>query len=228
MAASPTRNDQKWLTWLDTIASTQTVPDIYSWHQIGNWSGEPDTTVPDFNSMKAVHGLPDLSIDINEYGDKREQNPANSVYYIAQLERHQLRGLRANWGSKGALHDYLANLIYAKNGTYYPNGEWQLYKYYSQMKGDCLATTASPDRRFDVFATKYGSTVKIIAGTRTFPAYYKIEVLDIQSLGLPANGVIRAKVLRFDWRGDLGLVDAPVLLGSTNLSYASNVVSHNT
>jgi hypothetical protein len=176
--------------------------------------------------MKAVHGLPDLPIDVNEYGDKLEQNPANSVYYIAQLERHHLRGLRANWGSKGALHDYLANLIYATNGTYYPNGEWQLYKYYSQMNGECLATTASPDKRFDVFATRHGSTIKIIAGTRTVHASYRIEVSGLQTLGLPASGVVRANVLRFDWRGDQGRVDAPVHLGLTTFSYTSNTVSN--
>jgi hypothetical protein len=175
--------------------------------------------------MKAVHSLPDRPIDINEYADKKEQNPANSVYYIAQLERHNLRGLRANWGSKGDLHDYLANLVFKdSNGTYYPNGEWQLYKYYAQMGGERLATTASSDRRFDVFATKSGSAIKVIAGTRTILAPYSIEVSGLQSLGLPAQGTVRANVLRFDWAGDSGRVDAPVSLGITEFSYSSNKV----
>jgi hypothetical protein len=175
--------------------------------------------------MKAVHSLPDRPIDINEYADRPEQNPANSVYYIAQLERHNLRGLRANWGSKGALHDYLANLVFKhSNGTYYPNGEWQLYKYYAAMAGERLATTASSDRRFDVFATRAGDAVKIIAGTRSIHAPYSIEVSGLHSLGLPVQGTVRANVLRFDWKGDEGRVDAPVSLGITDFSYSSNKV----
>jgi hypothetical protein len=224
-AASPKPDNDKWVAWLAKVATTQTVPDIYAWHQIGTWSREPDTTVPDFNTMKGVHNLPDLPIDINEYADKPEQNPANSVYYIAQLERHNLRGLRANWASGSALHDYLANLVFKSNGTYHPNGEWQLYRYYAQMGGDRVATTASPDLRFDVFATKSGSSVKIIAGTRTIHAPYEIHVSGLQSIGLPTEGSVSVDVLRFDWAGDQGQVGAPVESTST-FTYSADAVKH--
>jgi hypothetical protein len=224
MAASPKLNDQKWLAWLKIIAGNKTIPDIYSWHQIGSWEQEPDTTIPSFNSMKAAHSLPEKPIDINEYAAKDEQNPANAVYYIAQLERHNLRGLRANWGSGSALHDFLANLVYKSNGVYYPNGEWQLYKYYAQMGGYRLATTASSDRRFDVFATQSGSVVKIIAGTRTVQAPYDIKVSGLQSLGLPEKGSVRVNVTRFDWNGDQGRMDAPTELGPSTFTYTSNTV----
>jgi hypothetical protein len=224
-AASPIPTDTKWVAWLKYVAETKTIPDIYAWHQIGSWSREPDTTLTDFNAMKAVHSLPDKPIDINEYADKPEQNPANSVYYIAQLERHNMRGLRANWGSKGDLHDFLANLVFKEGGTYVPNGEWQLYKYYATMGGDRIATSASPDRLFDVFATKTGNSVKVIAGTRTVHAPYTIEVKGLGSLGLPSQGSVKANVLRFDWAGDFGRVDAPVELASAEFTYADNTVS---
>lgn len=175
--------------------------------------------------MKSVHTLPDLPIDINEYADKPEQNPANSVYYIAQLERHNLRGLRANWGSKSALHDYLANLVLESNGMYHPNGEWQLYKYYAQMTGDRVATTASADLRFDVFATKSGSSVKIIAGTRTIHAPYEIRISGLRSLGLPAKGSVSVDVLRFDWAGDQGQVGTPVK-STTTFAYSADTVRY--
>jgi hypothetical protein len=176
--------------------------------------------------MKAVHKLPERPIDINEYAAKEEQNPANSVYYIAQLERHNLRGLRANWGSGRDLHDFLADLVHkGSDGAYHPNGEWQLYKYYAQMAGDRLATTASSDSRFDVFATKAGSVVKIIAGTRTILAPYDIKVFGLQSLGLPEKGNVRVNVTRFDWAGDRGRVDAPVELGQSVFAYTGNTVS---
>jgi hypothetical protein len=228
IAASPIPSDQKWVAWLKAVADTKTIPDIYSWHQIGDWSREPDTTLPDFNKMKAVNSLPDRPIDINEYAWPSEQNPACSVYYMAQLERHNMRGLRANWGSGSGLHDYLANLVFKSNGKYYPTGEWQMYKYYANMAGDRLATTASSDYLFDVFATKSGSTIKMIAGTRSVKAPYTIKVSGLQSLGLPASGSISAKVLRFDWAGINGRVDAPVSLGATKFSYSNNTVRYAT
>jgi hypothetical protein len=225
-AAPPKPTDQKWLAWLKSIAGNQTIPDIYSWHQIGTWSLQPDATVPYFNTMKAGYKLPERPIDINEYAAKEEQNPANSVYYIAQLERHNLRGLRANWGSGGDLHNFLADLVHkGSDGAYHPNGEWQLYKYYAQMGGDRLVTTASSDSRFDVFATKAGSVVKIIAGTRTILAPYDIKVSGLQSLGLPEKGNVRVNVTRFDWSGDRGRVDAPVELGQSVFSYTGNTAS---
>ncbi|KAH3975368.1 hypothetical protein HBH98_096760 [Parastagonospora nodorum] len=230
MAASPKPDNTNWTAWLAKAAETQTVPDIYAWHQIGTWSRQgkkfrPDETVPDFKAMKAVHSLPDLPIDVNEYADRPEQNPANSVYYIAQHERHSLRALRANWGSGSDLHDYLANLLYKDNDGYYPNGEWHLYKYYAQMEGDRITTTASADRRFDVFAVKSASTVKIIAGTRTINAPYEIRISGMQSLGLPEQGSISANVVRFDWAGDQGRIEGPVALGQTSFSYSGDTLT---
>lgn len=225
MAASPKLDNSNWKSWLKTVADNKVVPNIWSWHQIGSWSREPDTVMPDFNKLKGAQNLPDLPIDINEYAAKEEQNPANSVYYIAQLERHNLRGLRANWGSGSGLHDYLANLVYKNNKGYYPNGEWQLYEYYANMTGNRVATTASSDLRFDVFATRSGSSVDIIAGTRSIHAPYDIKINGLQSLGLPADGSVKVTTTRFDWAGDKGQIDAPVSLGQSTLKYTGGSVS---
>lgn len=226
MAASPSLSNTKWQTWLSTVSGNATVPNIYSWHQIGAWEREPDTTVPDFNTLKNKHNLPDLPIDINEYAAKDEQNPGTSVYYIAQLERHNLRGLRANWGSTTALHDGLADLV-AKdaNKKYFPNGEWQLYKYYASMVGDRLATSASTDLLFDAFATKSSNGVKVIAGTRNTKAQYTLQVSGLTALGLPESGSIKVRTLQFDWAGDAGAVGAPKDLGISNLAYTADKVS---
>ncbi|PSN59515.1 glycoside hydrolase [Corynespora cassiicola Philippines] len=226
MAVSPSLDNNHWKTWLSTIASNETVPDIYSWHQIGDWSREPDTTIPDLNTLKAVDNLPDLPIDINEYAWPTEQTPGCSVFYIAQLERHNLRGLRANWGSTTALHDYLANLIYKNaDGEYYPNGEWQLYKYYASMLGDRVATTASSDRLFDVYATKDGSTVKVIAGTRTVQAAYNFSISGLDSIGLVASGKVDVRTYRFDWAGPTGEMGPPTDLGVSSFSHEDGVIN---
>lgn len=216
--------DEKWQAWLESVAGNETIPDRFSWHQIGTGSREPDTTIPDFTTLRERYGVPEKPIDINEYAALDEQNPANSVFYLAQLERHNLRGLRANWGSKTDLHDWMANLIYRDSDGYYPNGEWQVYKYYAAMTGERVLTSASEDRKFDVFATKDTQTIKILAGTRTIQAPYNITVNELDAAGLPKEGEVKVRTYRFDWAGPEGKVGDPIDVGVKTYSSSSNAV----
>jgi hypothetical protein len=210
-----------------TVSSNNTIPDRYSWHQIGSWEREPDRTIPEFNTLRATYGLPERPIDVNEYAWPSEQNPANAAFYLAQLERYDLRGLRANWGSAGGLHDLMANLLYkGDDGTYYPNGEWNLYKYYSGMTGERVQTAVSTDLQFDVFGTvSSGGRVKLLAGTRTVQAPYDIRVEGVSSLGLSRRGSVYVRTYRFDWNGPTGSVESPVELGCARYKYSGDVVS---
>lgn len=210
---------------MSAVSGNKTVPDIYSWHQIGTWEREPDTTIPDFTSMRATYRLPEKPIDINEYGWSTEQNPANSVYYISQLERYNLRGLRSNWGSGSGLHDFLGSLVAKSNGKYVPNGDWQLYRYYANMTGTRLVTSASANPQFDVFAVREKAVLKIIAGTRSLQRDSSISVTGLDKLGIPGEGSVSVRSYRFDWRGAQGEVGDPVSLGSTSRTYSSGNVS---
>ena len=225
MANSPSLTNTNWQTWMQAVAGNHTVPDHYSWHQIGSWEREPDTTVPDFDTMRGTYHLPERQIDVNEYAWPSEQNPANAVYYLSQFERHDIRALRANWGDGSDLHNWMANLVWSTNGTYYPNGEWQLYKYYAHMTGNRVTTTASSDLLFDVFGTRDGNSVKIIAGTRTIQNPYEISISGLSDLGLATHGRIDVHTYRFDWTGPQGEIDAPVDLGTETYTYSSNTVS---
>lgn len=211
-AHAPTVNSTHWNTWASVIAGNKTLPDIYSWHQIGTWEREPDRSVADFNTLLGLYGLPKKPIDLNEYAWTTEQNPANSAFYLAQLERHNVRGLRANWGSGGGLHDYLANLVYKSesDGEYHPNGEWHLYHYYANMTGDRVATTAAADRQVDVFATTARGEVKILAGARSPEAAYHVTVRGLSKLGFPGRGLIGVRTFRFDWDGQFADAGGPV------------------
>lgn len=211
MAHSPNLSDTNWQTWMQAVSAHNTVPDRYSWHQIGEWEREPDTTIPDFNTLRSQAGLPERPIDVNEYAWPTEQNPGTSAWYLSQLERHDIRGLRANWGSGSGLHDFMANLIAnTTKGEYYPNGEWQLYKYYAGMKGERLETEAAGDLLFDVFGTVgEKDEVKIIVGSRTVQAEYEIVV---EGFGQEVD-VVDVRTWRFDWKGLDGEVDGPVDLG---------------
>lgn len=218
MAHSPNLTDEKWQEWCAMAAEQDSIPDIYSWHQIGDWEREPDTTVPDFNTLREKHDLPERPIDINEYAWPTEQNPGTSAWYLSQLERHDLRGLRANWGSGSDLHDFLGNLIANTSvGQYYPNGEWQLYKYYAEMKGERVETKASDDLLFDVFAVSSDEGVRVIAGSRTVQAEYDIVVEGLTR----TSGTVEVRTLRFDWDGLAGAVGPPVDLGKDEYEIVS-------
>ncbi|KAI8293073.1 hypothetical protein K4K56_005311 [Colletotrichum sp. SAR 10_98] len=212
--------DANWRAWMQAVAQGNVAPDIYSWHQIGAWEREPDTTVPALRALLADYGLPERPIDVNEYAWPDEQNPANSAYYLAQLERHNIRGLRANWEGGENLHNYLGNLIAKNDQGYYPNGEWQLYKYYANMVGERVLTAASSDLKFDVFAVLSNRYLKILAGTRTVQNRYDIVLKGLAELGLPAQGTLEVHRYQFDWGGAQGLVYDALDLGSFTYSYS--------
>lgn len=225
MANAPALDNTNWKTWMAYVAANDTVPDRCSWHQIGSWEREPDRCVAEFDTLRAQYDLPIRSIDLNEYAWPSEQNPANSVFYIAQLERHDLRGLRANWEDGDDLHDFMADLLF-KNLTYSPNGDRQVYKYYTSMTGTRVSTVASDDYQFDAFATIDGNnTVKVLAGTRTVQAEYDLSITGVSSLGLASEGTVSVQQYRFDWGGKTVDVGTPVDLGVVSMSYSNDTVS---
>ncbi|KAL7919970.1 glycoside hydrolase family 39 protein [Trichoderma austrokoningii] len=224
LSSPPGLQNEDWLTWLPSVVGNKTVPDHYSWHQIGNWERCPDLNVPDFDTLLSQFNAPARPIDNNEYGYSSEQNPANAAWYMAQMERHDICALRANWGSGSGLHNWMANLVYSTNGTYYPNGEWQVYHYYAGMRGERLVTAASSDTQFDAFATRQGNEVKILAGTRTIQTPYDISVTNLSHIGLKPRGSVNVHIYRFDWNGTEGEVDGPIDLGVAKYSYTSDTL----
>ncbi|KAJ5758215.1 glycoside hydrolase family 39 protein [Penicillium nucicola] len=223
-ANSPSEDSDNWNQLFAAVAANDVVPDRYSWHQIGDWQREPDVTVPSLTALRAVHFLPERPIDVNEYAWPSEQNPANSVYYISQFERWGIRALRANWGGGSDLHNYMANLIWTTSeGVYYPNGDWQAYKYYGSMVGERIATKASDDLKFDSFAVVSGDgLLQILAGTRTVQQAYQITITGLSEYGLATEGSLNIRTLRFDWSGSEVEVGDPVDLGSATYTYSSN------
>ncbi|KLP06522.1 uncharacterized protein LW94_12451 [Fusarium fujikuroi] len=196
MAHSPILTDDKWHTWLQSVSGNKTVPDRFSWHQIGAWEREPDTTIPDFTTLRAQYGVPEKPVDVNDGSD---------------------------------LHNWMGNLIYSSTGTsegtYYPNGEWQVYKYYAAMTGQRFLTKASSDSKFDVFATKEGHKIKILAGTRTAQAKYSIGVSGLGAVGLPKKGMVKVRTYRFDWAGPNGKDDGPIDLGEKKYTYSADTLT---
>lgn len=200
------------------IAETNTIPDQYAWHLLSANRNLRESK-EQFETLLQENGLPQRPININEYGalNDDEQTPAGAVFYISQLERFGAQGLRANWASGPLLQDLLSNLVVNQDGTYKPTGEWHVYDYYvNKMQGSRLATSASADEVFEVYATRVDSydTTKILASVRPIAGIkeYDITVTGLREAGLTSD-TVQVKTWVFEGPDRDTAVDGPVDLG---------------
>ncbi|QGI65448.1 hypothetical protein CEK26_009398 [Fusarium fujikuroi] len=205
ISAIPSASHEWWSAFLSRCKDS--LPDQWSWHMEG---GEEAITMASsmasFHDMLSKHGIPlekAQDVNINEYAVYGEQVPSAGAWWIAGLERENAHGLRGNWAIAGALHDFMAGLLSKPNGSdgsyaiegegYWPTAEYQVYKYYaSSMKGQRLKTTASSDGLLDVYATVEKDVVRILAGTRSRPGNWSIDVV-----GLTDDTRVKVKTLAF-------------------------------
>ena len=137
-----------------------------------------------------------------------------------------MRGLRANWGMGEALHDFMANLVFRdEEDEYRPTGEWYLYEYYAFMEGERVVSSASEDGLFDAFGVVGGEGARILAGTASVCGRYEISVGGLCALGLPEEGEVAVRTLRFDYEGTDVDTGGPVNLGTENVAYSGDTVS---
>ncbi|CRK13242.1 hypothetical protein HYQ45_013388 [Verticillium longisporum] len=193
-----------WQKFTAFIAANDAVPDIYSWHLLRTNRNLREST-DEWNTLRQRSSLPERPIVISEYASNNgdEQSPAGGVFYIAQLERHNTHGLRANWGSASKLHDLLANLLGKRpSGEYFPVGEWHVYDYYvNQMTGQRAATKPSTDEAFEVYGTHAGTvgSVKVLAAVRPVAGRrtYHVTITGLSSVEFSGDRV-KIRTRRFD------------------------------
>ncbi|KAH6695461.1 glycoside hydrolase superfamily [Plectosphaerella plurivora] len=200
-----TSGSQWWQNYMAYIAQNNVIPDIYSWHLLLT-NRNLRESLGQFNVLRQQNNLPQREIVINEYAswEVDEQSPAGGTFYISQLERHNIHGLRANWGSASKLHDLLANLLVKKATTseYSTTGEWHVYDYYvREMTGQRVATTPSSDELFEVYATRSSTvgSVKVLAAVRPIAGLrtYDITITGLSAVGHTGNRV-KVQTRRFD------------------------------
>lgn len=153
-ASEPSHDDEWWTAYLDFVAANHVVPDILSWHEIGGRAHgqDPVASRSAVERMLAVRGLRVRGFQVNEYAEASQQNPGQSAWFLARLERAKVDGLRANWGKGPELHDNLASLLTRSRGGYARLGDWFTYNSYAGQRG--VVVTSEPDGALDVFATR--------------------------------------------------------------------------
>lgn len=236
-ASVPATSNTWWQAWASFAASNGSVPDQYSWHMEGG-GGDMLTSYGGLVAVQEQYGLPAKPVNINEYGVFDEQVPAGSAWWISQLERINANGLRGNWLSGFELHDFMASLL-SKPGNpdhgtysatasdYYPNGDYQVYKYYYQnMTGYRVGTTPSSDLMLDAYAT-VGTTAIVLVGVRLATGTWTLQLNDLSAMGLSASGTLNIQTWGFSAAADVhyGEVDGPSDLGVVSHAYSDNTVS---
>ncbi|KAF2183546.1 glycoside hydrolase family 39 protein [Zopfia rhizophila CBS 207.26] len=198
-SASHSAGNSWWTNWLAFIAQNRSIPTQYSWHMEGG-GGDMESSTAALRSLLAPNGLATTNtININEYAVLGEQVPSAGAWWISQLERVNAIGLRGNWLSTGALHDYMAGLLGKPNagtpaynvtgGGYWPAAEFHVYKYYAKnMTGTRCKTQPTPDKRGEVYAVVDTNVVRLLVGSRVTTGTFYIQLQNLHSIGLPLSG----------------------------------------
>ena len=149
--------------------------------------------------------------------------------------------MRGAWQPAGGLKDRLDDLLGRPDATsvpdpkdaapdveYWPNGEWQVYAYYgSNMTGPRAATTGSPDRRLDAYATRSADgRVRVLAGARSLTAgAYTVNITGLTAVGLPDAGSLAVRTIAFPFTGgSVERVDAPTDRGVRTVAYEGDAL----
>lgn len=166
---------------------------------------------------------------VNEWGHPVKQSPSWDVWFISRFERLNEWANQANWQSTAATtNDYLANTLSKKGTVYSPNGSWWVFQYYANMTGDCLATTASADGGFDVFAVSSGTGVgstKVITGSHGTTNPYLLKTANLTSKGYKSSGTISVSVREFSWTGLYNSASKPGIAGTFQVNIVDDSVS---
>jgi hypothetical protein len=224
--------------WASLVAQNKSVPDMISMHFLyGN--GDLGTSIASFKSFLSAAGITYTGTwNINVYCNPDLLFPSGAAWNIAQLERYNAVGLRANWEGGLALHDYAANLLgkpasgtsYVATATgYYPAREFYVYQYYRHnMTGTRVATSMTPNTLSDTHAviSSTDRTVRILCGSRPNTGNWAVQVNALSSLGLPVSGNITVRTYQFNSATTLyAPVSAPTSLGNAVHAYSGNSLS---
>lgn len=227
-----------WFTgWAKKVAENDAVPDQISLHFL---YGDGDLTISttQFTQILSDAGINYTGVwNVQEYGNPDQQIPSTAVWNIAQLERHNAPGLRANWRGGLELHDLLANLLgkehtgsdYDVNDVdYWPAREYPVYVYYRQeMVGERVRTEMTEDTLADSYAVIDGCkrTVRVLAGSRPLNGTWSVQINGLDSVGLPESGEIAVRTIKFNTAPGLyDRVADPEDLATSAVSYEQNKV----
>ena len=165
--------------FLQNAVSTNTVPDVISWHELSS-SSKIAGDVSTVTNLEKSLGITPRPIAIEEYASPSQVGvPGSLVGYIAQFERLGIHDAElAFWNQSGALGD----LLTGQGGS--PNGAYWLYDWYASMSGNMVnvtppgggldgaaSVTPAQDQVNVVFGGASGSTAVTVNGLSSLSGF---------------------------------------------------------
>lgn len=108
------------------------------------------------------------------------------------------------------LWDFMSSLLWKSDSNdptaagYWPNGDWQLYKYYATHmgEGERVGSMPSGDEILDTFAVVGDDGMaRVLCGVRIETGTWYIQLNDLSSLGLPNEGTLDIHTWGFPFTG---------------------------
>lgn len=129
--------------FLEAAVATDTVPDIYVWHELRGFAWMPDRMVEYRRGAQAAGLAADEvpAVNITEYGSAQEMSsPSNLLGWFASFEAAKVDAQTAYWTSSGTMSDNQARANAA-------NGGWWLFNWYGSMQGSRTAAVTTGQAR---------------------------------------------------------------------------------
>jgi len=166
--------------FLQNAVSTNTVPDILSWHELST-SSKIAGDVATVTGLEQQLGISPRPIAIEEYAAPSEVGlPGPLVGYISKFERLGIHDAElAFWNQSGALGD----LLTGKGGS--PNAAYWLYTWYAAMTGNMVVANPPAQTGIDGFASvpSGNNQVSIVVGHCSGSCAVTVNGLNSLSLG---------------------------------------------
>ncbi|WP_333770954.1 RICIN domain-containing protein [Streptomyces sp. IBSBF 2435] len=196
--------------FLKNAVATNTVPDIIAWHELIR-SSKIAGDVATVTALENKYGISPRPIAIEEYAAPSEVGiPGALVGYVAKFERLGVHDAElAFWNQSGALGD----LLTGQGGS--PNGAYWLYRWYADMSGSMLTTTAPAQTGIDGAASRNsaGNEVDVIFGGGSGDSAVTVNGLNsLSAFGSTAH----VKVEYTPSRGRTTAVSGPITLSDSN------------
>jgi Ricin-type beta-trefoil lectin domain-like len=201
--------------FLQHAVATNTVPDIIAWHELTR-SSKIAGDITTVTNIEKNLGITPRPIAIEEYAAPSEVGiPGALVGYIAKFERLGVHDAElAFWNQSGALGD----LLTGQGGS--PNGAYWLYKWYADMSGSMLTTTAPAQTGIDGAASRNsaGNEIDVVFGGGSGDSAVTVNGLN----ALTAFGpTVHVKVEYTPSRGRTTAVSGPITLSESDYAVSN-------
>jgi hypothetical protein len=210
-------------TFLTYAKANNCLPDLISWHQWGvaGFVGAYES----YRALEKSLGISPIDISINEYSstikDPLEGCPGYSVPFIAKFERYKIISSQISWWWV-PLPGRLGSLLTSGNQK---GGGWYMYKWYGDMTGHMVKTTADKDKSdgVDAFASidKDQQYASIVLGGNS------VGNVDVKVAGVPdwMGSSVNVKLEYVTWSDKDKAVDGTTLVSTTKYTVTNGSFS---